>query len=79
MTAQDYNISTSLRKDPKVYLWDWSQIKDEGARNENLVANHLLKAIHWWNDRGFGSYGLHYLRTKDPKEVDFLISKNGEP
>ncbi len=73
------NITTALRKDPKTYLWDWSQITDKGARNENFVASHLLKAVHWWTDMGFGQYELHYLRTKDQKEIDFLVSKDGEP
>ncbi len=73
------NITTALRKEPKTYLWDWSQLTDKGARNENFVASHLLKAVHWWTDRGLGQYDLHYLRTKDQKEVDFLVSKNGKP
>lgn len=73
------NITTALRKEPKVYLWDWSQVQDIGARNENLIASHLLKAVHWWSDSGWGDYQLHYLRTKDQKEVDFLISKNNKP
>ena len=33
----------SLRKEPKMYLWDWSEIKDEGVRFENMMASHLLK------------------------------------
>lgn len=73
------NITTALRKEPKVYLWDWSQISDPGARHENLVASHLLKATHWWTDNGWGNYQLHYLRTKDQKEVDFLVSKDNQP
>lgn len=73
------NITTALRKEPKTYLWDWSRITDKGARNENFVASHLLKAVHWWTDLGFGQYELHYLRTKDQKEVDFLVSKDGKP
>ncbi len=73
------NITTALRKDPKTYLWDWSQVADKGARNENFVASHLLKAVHWWTDMGIGQYDLHYLRTKDHKEVDFLVSKDGKP
>lgn len=73
------NITTALRKEPKVYLWDWSQINDTGARHENLVASHLLKATHWWTDNGWGNYQLHYLRTKDQKEVDFLVSKDNLP
>lgn len=73
------NISRSLLKAPKVYLWDWSQINDEGKRLENLVALHLLKAVHFWTDCGYGTYGLYYLRNKDQVEVDFLVTKNNEP
>lgn len=73
------NISRSLLKEPKIYLWDWSLIEEEGHRNENLVASHLLKAVHFWTDRGLGEYGLYYLRTKDQIEVDFIVTKNGIP
>jgi len=73
------NITTALRKDPKTYLWDWSQNPNPGARTENLIASHLLKAVHWWNDSGLGDYELFYLRTKDQKEVDFLITENSQP
>jgi predicted AAA+ superfamily ATPase len=73
------NISRSLIKEPKLYLWDWSLIDDEGHRHENIVASHLLKAIHFWTDRGLGEYGLHYLRTKDKIETDFLVTKNKKP
>ncbi|WP_347987115.1 ATP-binding protein [Methylomonas sp. AM2-LC] len=73
------NIASSLRKEPKTYLWDWSQITDNGMRAENFIASHLLKAVHWWNDLGMGDFGLYYLRTKDQKEVDFLITKNNLP
>lgn len=73
------NIKRSLIKEPKLYLWDWSLVEEEGHRNENLVAGHLLKAVHFWNDRGFGEYGLYYLRTKDKIEIDFLVTKNKKP
>ena len=73
------NITRSLIKEPKLYLWDWALVDEEGHRHENLVACHLLKAVHFWNDRGFGEYGLNYLRTKDKIEVDFLVTKNGKP
>ena len=73
------NISRSLIKEPKIYLWDWSQIEEDGARFENFVASHLLKAIHFWNDLGLGSYGLYFLRDKDKREVDFLVCKNKKP
>lgn len=73
------NISRSLLKEPKIFLWDWSIIKDPGAKAENFIATQLLKAVNYWTDRGFGDYGLHYLRTTDKREVDFLVSKNDEP
>jgi predicted AAA+ superfamily ATPase len=73
------NISRALLKEPKIYLWDWSLIKDRGARAENFIANHLHKAIHFWTDTGLGEYELFYLRTIDKEEVDFLVTKNGEP
>ena len=73
------NITRSLLKEPKYYLWDWSQCVDSGARNENFVASHLLKAVHYWTDIGLGDYGLYFLRDKEKREVDFLVSKDGKP
>lgn len=73
------NISRSLIKEPKVFLWDWSIIKDNGSRAENFIASHLLKAVHYWTDLGLGEYDLYYIRTREKKEVDFLVSKNDEP
>jgi len=74
------NTRRAIRKMPKVYLWDWSLIQDEGRRFENLIASHLLKAVHYyWTDTGFGDYDLYYLRDKDKREVDFLVTKNNKP
>jgi len=73
------NITRSLLKEPKYYLWDWSQCTDKGARNENFIASHLLKAVHYWTDQGLGEYELYFLRDKDKREVDFLVSKNQKP
>jgi len=73
------NISRSLLKEPKLYLWDWSIIENKGQKLENFIASHLLKAIHFWTDRGFGDYGLYFLRDKEKREVDFLVTKDGKP
>lgn len=73
------NITRSLLKEPKYYLWDWSLCEDQGARFENFIASHLQKAVHFWTDYGFGSFELFYLRDKDKREVDFLITKNQKP
>ena len=73
------NINRSLLKQPKLYLWDWSLISDAGARNENFVACHLLKAIQLWQDQGLGEYGLYFLRNKEKQEVDFVVTKENKP
>jgi predicted AAA+ superfamily ATPase len=73
------NIPRALLKDPKIYLWDWSVINDEGSRFENFVASHLLKACHFWTDTGLGQYDLFFVRTKEGKEVDFLVTENSKP
>lgn len=72
-------IPRSLKRDGKIYLWDYSAIKDKAARFENLVAHHLLKTCHFWTDTGEGTFDLYYLRNKEKQEIDFLIVRNGEP
>jgi predicted AAA+ superfamily ATPase len=37
----------AVKKERKLYLWDWSMVNDAGARFENLVASHLLKLCHF--------------------------------
>ena len=73
------NISRSIAKEPKIYLVDWSQISDVGKRNENFVACALLKAVQGWNDLGYGDFGLHFIRTKEKREVDFLVTDENKP
>lgn len=73
------NLTRSLVKEPKIYLWNWALIEDNGARLENFVASHLYKAIQFWTDRGLGDFGLYYLRDKDKREVDFLVTKDRKP
>ena len=73
------NIPRSLIKEPKIYLWDWINVEEEGSRVENLVASHLLKAVHFWTDCGFGQYDLWFIRDKEKREVDFLVSQDKKP
>lgn len=73
------NVSRSLRKEPKVYLWDWSNVKEQGARAENFVASHLNKAVSLWTQTGLGKFDLFFLRDKEKNEVDFLVSRDDLP
>lgn len=72
-------INRGLKKEQKLYLWDWSEIENPAARFENMVAGHLLKAVHAWNDMGYGEYDLHYVRDKEKNEIDFLITEKRKP
>ena len=69
----------SLRKEPKLYLWDWSEIKDEGVRFENMMASHLLKFCGFLSDAQGYKARLYYLRDKEQREVDFLVSIDNKP
>jgi len=69
----------SLRKMPKAYLWDWSEVRDPGPRFENLVAMHLLKLCHVLQDDEGHDVDLFYLRDRTGREVDFLVTAKGRP
>lgn len=70
----------SLKKEPKLYMWDWSEVPDNsGARLENIVASHLLKMCHFLNDVDGYKTDLHFLRDTEGREVDFLVTENGKP
>ncbi len=72
-------LARTLRREAKVYLFDFSEIQDPGARFENLVALHLLKLRDAWNDWGLGDYELHYVRDKEKRETDFLLTESRRP
>jgi len=72
-------ISRAILKEKKLYLFNYPQIADAAARFENMVAVELLRAVRSWNEWGWGDFGLHYLRNKDKKEVDFLLTKDHIP
>jgi len=69
----------SLRKEPKLYLWDWSEVSNEAARLENIVASHLLKLCHFLYDAHGYKADLYYLRDMEGREVDFLVTMDDKP
>lgn len=76
-----YHVRTlpTLKKEGKVYLYDWTLVRDEGARFENLVASHLLKACHFLEDTEGYDVKLFYLRDVSKREVDFLVTFDRQP
>lgn len=69
----------AVKKEQKLYFWDWSQVEDEGARFENLVACQLLKYCHFLEDTEGHRMELRFLRDKDKREIDFVVIKNKKP
>lgn len=72
-------IARAIQKERKVYLWDAPRIKEPAARFENMVAMELCRAVTGWNDIGYGSFSLHFIKNKEQQEVDFLIANEREP
>lgn len=80
VTPYSKNITRSLLKEPKFYFYDHALIDDDqGARLENVVANALKKELHYLEDTQGVSSSLHFLRTKDGKEIDFLVVLENKP
>ncbi|NOZ88013.1 MAG: ATP-binding protein [Deltaproteobacteria bacterium] len=72
-------LSTSIKKARKSYFWDWGLVEDTGKRFENFLAVQLSRTVSAWNEWGVSGFSLHFVRTKDGKETDFLIVRNKKP
>ncbi|TVQ77580.1 MAG: ATP-binding protein [Bradymonadales bacterium] len=69
----------AVKKSNKLYLWDWAQVEEPGARFENLVAGHLLKYCHLIEDTQGHKMELRFLRDVDLREIDFVVLKDKKP
>lgn len=72
-------LARTLRREAKLYLFDPTSIPDSGPRFENLVALHLRKLTDLWTDLGLGDFDLGYVRDKEKREVDFLLTLDRRP
>lgn len=80
VTPYAKRISRSLLKEPKYYFYDFVLVDDnKGAKLENVVACALLKELHFLEDVYGINANLHFLRTKDGREIDFLVLINDHP
>lgn len=69
----------AVKKEQKLYFWDWSQVEDKGACFENMVASHLLKYCHFIEDTQGHKMELRFLRDTDLREIDFVVLKDHKP
>jgi len=74
------NIARSILKAPKYYFYDTGQVLgDLGVKLENLTACALLKEIHFLEDCFGRQLELSFLKTKDGREIDFLVQNDEKP
>lgn len=69
----------AVKKEQKLYLFDWSQAAGEGERFENFVACQLLKYCHYTEDIEGFKMELRFLRDTDKREIDFVVLKDHKP
>lgn len=71
--------SRLVKKEKKVYFYNWLDIADPARRFENYVALELKSRVDLWNDSLPGDYGLYFVRGRDGSESDFLITRDDNP
>ena len=73
------SIARSLLQQPKLYFFDTGLVKGEGQSLENLVALSLYRQSCLEEESDGIPRALRYLRTKEGREVDFVLTKDDEP
>ena len=69
------NLRT-VKKEKKLYLYNWTQVQNEGLVFENLTACQLLKYCHFIEDTEGFKMELRFLRDVNKREIDFVVLKN---
>ena len=72
-------LKRSVIKEKKYYFWDWGIHDEPGKRFENFLAVQLQRAVSAWNEWGKGDYRLMFVRTKDGRELDFVVVDQNRP
>ena len=72
------SLARSIRKDRRIYFFDCAAAYDDtgASQLENLVACSLLKFTQFRQDAFGETWGLFYLRDKEDREVDFVVTLN---
>jgi len=69
----------AVKKEQKLYMWDFPLVEEKGNRFENFIACHLLKFVHWLEDIHGENVELRYFRDSRGHEVDFIVLKDSKP
>ena len=68
----------AVKKEKKLYLWDWAETSESGPRFENMLACQLLKYCHFIEDTEGYPMELRYIRDREGREIDFVVLKKGK-
>jgi len=69
----------AVKKEQKLFFYDWNAVVDLGGRFENFVAVHLLKWVFFEQDTTGRNLDIRFYRDKYGREVDFIILENNKP
>ena len=69
----------AVKKEQKLYFWDWGRVEGEAARFENLVLAHLVGLAHWLEDVHGEKTEVRYFRDVVGHEVDAVVLRKGKP
>lgn len=69
----------AVKKEQKLYFWDWARVADEAARFENLLVAHLVRLAHWLEDVHGERAEVRYARDVVGHEIDAVVLRRGRP
>jgi len=77
ITPYSKKINRAFKQEKKWFYTDWRAAKNNLF--ENYIACSLLRMVTLYTDRYGEKMSLHFIRTHDGAEVDFLICKDRAP
>jgi predicted AAA+ superfamily ATPase len=73
------SVTRAIKKEEKLYFFDWSLLSDQGSKFENLIAMALLRMATRFTESGLGEFVVRYIRDREKREVDFVLVKDNKP
>lgn len=75
-----HSLPRAIQKSPKAYFFDSGDVDgNDGAKLENQVACELQRKCDYLTDSTGYLYQLHFLRDREKREVDFLVTQDNKP
>ena len=75
------SLTRAIKKEKKMFFYDWSFLEDPGRRFENLLAVALRRMAARFTEMGLGAFELRYIRDvviKDNRPLALFEAKTGD-